>query len=144
MSTVLVLISLQLLSGIWLFVEKFGLIPSQVTLYFAGDEKNFIMPKSFEGLLETAIPHLLAISTTIFVYAHFLLFTDVISQNKKYLLITGLFITAIIDILAPFGIIYGYTIFAWIKIVAFWSFEFLIGGLIFILFKSLFYEDAKI
>jgi len=139
----LALISLQLLSGIWLFIEKFGLIPSEVTLYFAGDEANFIMPKSFEGLLETAVPHFLAISTTIFVYAHFLLFTDVISQNKKFLLITALFITAMIDIFSPFGIIYGFEIFAWTKVIAFWSFEFLMGLLLFVLFQAVFYRSEE-
>jgi hypothetical protein len=142
-SMALVLISLQLASGIWLFIEKFGLIPSQVTLYFAGDAENFIMPKSFEGLLETAVPHFLAISTTIFVYAHFLLFTDVISQKKKYQLISALFITAMIDIFSPLGIIYGYEIFAWMKVLAFWSFEFLMGLLIFVLFQALFYKGTE-
>lgn len=142
-SVALILISLQLISGIWLFIEKFGLIPSEVALYFAGDTANFIMPKSFEGLLETAVPHFLAISTTIFVYAHFLLFTDMISQNKKYLLIASLFITAIIDIFSPLGIIYGYEIFAWTKVLAFWSFEFLMGLLIFILFQALFHSTAE-
>ncbi len=141
-SMALLLISLQLLSGIWLFIEKFGLIPSQVFLYFAGDEANFIMPKSLEGLLETAVPHFLAISTTIFVYAHFLLFTDVISAHKKYMLISALFISAIIDIVSPFGMIYGYEIFAWLKVLAFWSFEFLMGLLMLVLFQAVFYKDS--
>lgn len=131
----LVLISLQLLSGIWLFVEKFGLTPSQIYLHFAGDAENFIMPKSFEGLLETAVPHFLAISTTIFVYAHFLLFTDEVSQEKKSLLIFSLFLSAAIDIFSPFGILYGYQIFAWTKVLAFWSFEFLMALLLYILFS---------
>lgn len=143
MSVALVLISLQLLSGVWLFIEKFGLIPSEVILYFLGDEENFIMPKSMEGLLETAVPHFLAISTTIFVYAHFLLFTNIISQNKKYLLIISLFITAILDIFSPLGIIYGFEFFAWIKILAFWSFELLMGLLLFILFQALFYKGVE-
>ena len=142
-SMALLLISLRLLSGIWLFVEKFGLTPSEVTLYFAGDAESFIMPKSFEGLLETAVPHFLAISTTIFVYAHFLLFTDVISRNKKFLLITSLFIAALIDIFSPLGIIYGYAFFAWAKVIAFWSFEFLMGLLIFVLFQALFYRSTE-
>jgi hypothetical protein len=139
----LALISLQLASGIWLFVEKFGLLPSEVTLYFAGDEKNFIMPKSLEGLLETAVPHFLAISTTIFVYAHFLLFTQVISEKKKQLLIASLFLTAAVDILSPFGIIYGYEFFAWTKVLAFWSFEFLMGLLLFVLAQAVFYKGAE-
>ena len=139
----LALIGLQLVSGIWLFIEKFGLLPSQVYLYFAGDEKNFITAKSFEGLLETAVPHFLAISTTIFVYAHFLLFTEVISQKKKFLLISALFISAIIDIFSPLGIIYEYEIFAWTKVLAFWSFEFLMGVLLFVLFQATFYRTSR-
>ena len=131
----LVLISLQLGSGIWLFVSKYGLSPNELVSYFAGDEAKFIMAKSFEGLIETAVPHFLAISLTVFVYAHFLLFTKRISENQKSLLIFGLFTSAAVDIFSPFGIIYGYEIFAWFKIVAFWSFEMLMGLLLYILFR---------
>jgi len=130
------LISLQLVSGIWLFIEKFGLIPSDIYIYFAGSEEQFIMKKSFEGLLETAVPHFLAISTTIFVYAHFLLFTKIISTQQKQLLISSLFISALIDICSPFGIIYGFEFFAWVKLIAFWSFEMLMGLLLYILFYA--------
>jgi len=139
----LALISLQLASGIWLFIEKFGLAPSQVYLYFAGDAKNFIPTKSIEGLLETAVPHFLAISASIFVYAHFLLFTDVISQNKKHLLISALFLSAIIDIFSPLGMIYKYELFAWFKILAFWSFELLMGLLLIILFQATTHKDTN-
>jgi len=137
------LIGLQLISGIWLFIEKFGLLPSDVYLYFAGDEKNFVAPKSIEGLLETAVPHFLAISTTIFVYAHFLLFTNIITQEKKTLLITALFMTAMIDIFSPLGIIYEYAFFSWLKVLAFWSFEFLMGLLLFVLFQAVLYRDWR-
>jgi len=130
----LVLIALQLGSGIWLFISKYGLSPTEIVLYFAGNEAEFIMPKSFEGLIETAVPHFLAISLTVFVYAHFLLFTKTISEEKKWLLIFGLFSSAAIDIFSPFGIIYGYEIFAWFKVIAFWSFEMLMGLLLYILF----------
>lgn len=129
------LISLQLLSGIWLFIEKYGLTPDEVILYFAGDETRYIMPKSIEGLLETAVPHFIAISVTLFVYAHFLLFTQIISEKKKQLLITSLFISAVIDIFSPFGILYGYAFFAWLKVLSFWSFEALMGVLLYTLFS---------
>jgi len=134
LSFAIILISIQLGSGIWLFISKYGLTPSEVYKYFAGDEESFIMAKSFEGLIETAVPHFLAISTTIFVYAHFLLFTKIISEKKKQLLIFGLFISAILDISSSFFIINGYEIFAFIKIVSFWSFEMLMGLLLYILF----------
>lgn len=130
------LIVLQLLSGIFLFILKYGLSPSEVYLYFAGDEKKFIMAKSLEGLLETAVPHFLAISTTIFVYAHFLLFTDVIGEGQKRFLIMGLLVSSIADIFSPFGIFYGYASFAWLKVLAFWSFEILMGLLLYTLFVA--------
>ncbi len=132
----LLLITLQLISGIWLFGEKFGFSAGEVYLYFAGDERNYIMPKSIEGLLETAVPHFLAISVTIFAYGHFLLFTEIISPEKKQWLILGLFITAMLDILSPFGIIYGYEVLAWVKVLAFWSFEILMGLLLYTLFRA--------
>jgi len=83
------LIVLQLGTGIWLFVEKYGLSPGEVYTYFAGNEAEFIMPKTFEGLIETAVPHFLAISTTIFVFAHFLLFPPVLREKKQQLLISS-------------------------------------------------------
>jgi len=129
------LIFLQLVSGVWLFVEKYGVTPDEVYLYFAGDEENFIVAKSFEGLLETAVPHFVAISATIFVYAHFLLFTQGISTRKKQLLIAGLFLSALADIFSPFGILYGYEFFAWIKVLAFLGFEILMGVLLYTLFS---------
>lgn len=132
------LISLQILSGIYLFIEKFGIFPSDVLKYFIGDQENFFMPKSFEGLLETAVPHFIAISTTIFVFAHFLLFTNIISQKKKMILITILFISSLIDIFSPLGIIYGFEIFAWIKIFSFFIFEISFGVLLYILFRASF------
>lgn len=133
----LALISLQLFSGIWLFIEKYGLLPSEVNLYFTGDEEHFIMSKSIEGLLETAVPHFIAISTTIFVYAHFLLFIPSLSQKKKSLLITSLFISAFLDIFSPFAMIYGFEIFAWVKVLSFWSFEILMGLLLYTLFHQI-------
>ncbi len=136
-------IALQLASGVWLFVAKYGLSPHEVYTYFAGNEAEFIMPKTFEGLIETAVPHFLAISTTIFVFAHFLLFTQVISEKKKQLLVASLFFTAAVDILTPFGMIYGYELFAWLKLVAFWSFEMLMGVLLLVLFQAIFYKGTE-
>lgn len=130
----LVLIILQLLSGIWLFIEKFGLTVNEVYTYFAGSQDKFIMAKSFEGLMETAVPHFIAVSTTIFVYAHFLLFTDIISQKSKQILIFSLFTASLIDIFSGFGMIYGYKVFAYLKITAFISFEVLMAILLYILF----------
>ncbi len=128
------LITLQLSTGIWLFILKYGLSPAEVLTYFSGNEELFIMKKSFEGLLETAVPHFMAISLSIFVYAHFLLFTKIISQRQKQLIIFGLFFFASVDIFSPFLIIYGFEIFAWFKVIAFWSFEMLMAGLLYTLF----------
>ena len=130
----LILISLQLGSGIWLFIAKYGITPSAIYTYFAGNEALFVMAKSFEGLMETAVPHFLAISLTIFVYAHFLLFTKIISEKQKWWLILGLFLSASIDIFSPFAMIYGYEVFAWFKLIAFFVFEILMAGLLAVLF----------
>ncbi len=134
LSLALLLIALQLGSGIWLFTLKYGITPSSVNTYFTGNEELFIMAKSFEGLIETAVPHFLAISLTIFVYGHFLLFTKIISERQKWWLLLGLFTSASIDIFSPFAMIHGFEIFAWIKILSFWIFEILMAALLYILF----------
>lgn len=137
------LILLQLVSGVWLFSEKFGLTPSSLIAYFAGDEQKFISAKSVEGVLETAVPHFLAISTTIFVSAHFLLFTQIISEHKKYLLIASIFIAALVDIFSSFGILYGYHLFAYAKLIGFYTFELLMALLLFILFKAALHSPSS-
>jgi hypothetical protein len=130
------IIAVQLLSGIWLFVEKFGLTPTSVLHYYAGDEASFILAKSFEGLLETAVPHFLAIGTVIFTYGHFLLFTVIIGEQKKLLLLSALFTTAFIDIASGFFIAQGSLFFAYLKVLSFWSFEMLMALLVYILFLA--------
>lgn len=137
----LALILMQLASGIWLFIEKYGFSVHDVFTYFAGDENSFIPAKSFEGLMETTVPHFVAVSTTIFVYAHFLLFTTVISEKKKKLIIYSLFISALINIFSSFGIIQGHELFAWIKVFAFWSFQTFMGVLLCILFLAVLREE---
>lgn len=137
----LALILMQLVSGVWLFIEKYGFIIYEVFTYFAGDEDKFIFAKSFEGLMETTVPHFIAVSTTIFVYAHFLLFTKIISERKKQLLILALFISAMVNIFSAFGIIQGYEFFAWVKVFAFWSFQLFMGLLLCILFFASLREE---
>lgn len=141
MYLVLALIVLQLASGIWLFIEKYGLSAYDVFTYFSGDKQKFIPAKSLEGLMETAVPHFIAVSTTIFVYAHFLLFTTIISENKKKLLILALFVSALMNIFSGFGIIQGHELFAWIKVFAFWSFQTFMGVLLCILFLAVLREE---
>jgi len=116
---------LLLLSGTWLFASKIGLTPEAVTLYYLGNEELFLMPKSPEGVLEVSLPHLGGMGLFIMVSAHFMLFAP--KHRKKWAKSAAiiLFIAALLDIFAPYAIINGFTIFSWVKLLAF----FLLQGL---------------
>lgn len=117
-----ILCAIQLISGIVLFIYKFGFSYEMLNEYFLGNEDKFILPKEFNGLLETSMFHFLAQMGVAFIIAHFVLFI----KNKSKLLIAsgyGVMIFALVDILAPYFIVYIDSFFIWFKFIGFIGFE---------------------
>jgi len=110
---------LLLLSGLWLFALKIGFTPEDVTAYYLGSADTMQQAKSHYGLLETALPHFGAMGLFIMVTGHFFLFAPKHRQSYIRPIVILLFVAALLNILSPFGIIAHWSIFIWVKIIAF-------------------------
>jgi len=125
--------SFQLFTGIWLFVEKYGLSVESITEYILGNEEKFIKPKSLLGLLEVVVPHMFVIPLFMFVVLHFLYYLPVnrnIFLFSLFVFVSGVFET----ISAVFILKYG-TVFSYFKLISLIVFEI---GIFFILFRMIY------
>lgn len=127
---------LLLISGTWLFAAKIGFSPEALSAYYLGDAARYTQPKSMHGLLEVALPHLGSTGLFIMVTGHFLIFTPAKKRRMAVVLVIALLAAALLNILSPFGIIAGFTLFAWLKLFAFATFEILGLLLLWLVFEA--------
>lgn len=129
-----VLCAIQLLSGIVLFIYKFGFSYTMISEYFLGNEDKFILAKEFNGLLETSMYHFVAQVGIAFIIAHFVLF---IKNKSKLLLLCGygVILFALLDIISPYFIVYIDENFVLLKLLSFVGFEICMFYILFILLK---------
>ncbi len=109
---------LLLASGLWLFGMKAGFGVETIAEYYLGNEALLKPPKSREGLLEIAVPHLGGMGLFIMVSAHFVLFTSQRSRRLMVWVAALCFIGALLAIASPFAIIAGWGVFAGVKLAA--------------------------
>ena len=103
------LFSLMLLgSGAWMFFQKTGFALAKITAYYG--------TKSVEGVWELSYPHLGGIGLFIMVLGHFFMFTPLRHHVHKGFIL--LFVTALLMIFTPFGLIAGW---GWLSIIKFFS-----------------------
>ncbi|MGB5964116.1 MAG: hypothetical protein WBG65_01115 [Sulfurimonadaceae bacterium] len=128
--------TLLLASGMVLFFSKIGFSYEAVQSYYLGNEALFTSPKSSYGLLEVALPHLGSMGLFIMVTGHFFLFTT--KQKKQHVIkiVIGLFIVALLDIFSGFLIVEGWTLFIWVKLLAFGVLQLLGLYLLWLLFSA--------
>jgi len=106
-----------------LFARKMGVRPAQVEAFYLGSEAVFSRPRSLEGLLEVAVPHLLAVPLALFATLHLVAFAGVV-RRRPFALLSGLtFGCALAGILSGFGIRFLWPGLAWAKIAAFVGLE---------------------
>ena len=127
---------LLLLSSALLFDAKIGLSIESILRYYQGDEENFIVAKSFGGVLKIILPHIFAFGLFMMVVLHFVVFTKY-KQQLHYLTLAS-FIVALLELFSPFFIINGFEIFAYVKLASFFIFEFLLLYILWLLQKSIF------
>jgi hypothetical protein len=127
---------LLLISGFWLFALKIGFTPSQVAAYYLGDPSLFTAPKSFTGLMESALPHLGGMGLFVMVTAHFLHFAPKKKKRGAKKMAVALFVAALLDIFCPFAIINGFALFAWVKLAAFAALQLLGFALLWLVFSA--------
>ena len=127
---------LLLLSSALLFDAKIGLSIESILYYYQGDEENFIVAKSFGGVLKIILPHIFAFGLFMMVVLHFVVFTKY-KQQLRYLTLAS-FTVALLELFSPFFIINGYEIFVYVKLASFFIFEFLLLYILWLLQKSIF------
>lgn len=131
---------LLLLSGVMLFEHKIGFSIEGVLDYYMGNQESFIVQKSAGGILKIVLPHIFAFGLFSMVILHFLVFTAQRGKTETKVIIYLTFLSAFLEIASPFMIISGVKFFAYIKIVSFFLFFFLILYTSWLLFKSIIHE----
>ncbi len=117
------MLGLTAASAAVLFVRKIGLSPGAVRAFYLGSEAAFRPPRSLDGLLEVAVPHLLAVPLTVLVTAHLVGFVALVRPRPLALLSAVAFGSALAGLAAGFGIRFLWPGLAWLKIAAFAGFE---------------------
>lgn len=107
-------LALQAGTGAVLLAAKVGLTPEAIARYYRGSEETFAAPKSLTGLLEVAVPHLLAIPLVLFAAAHLAVLVRP-GRGPKALGALG-FAAAAVAIGAGFAVRYLGPGFAWLKL----------------------------
>ncbi|HEY7724008.1 MAG TPA: hypothetical protein VH880_01650 [Anaeromyxobacteraceae bacterium] len=118
----LAFVLLQAGSGALLFAAKLGLGAGELAAYYRGSE-GLRGPRTLEGLLEVAVPHLAAIPLVLFVTLHLVAFAGTVRRRPFVLLAALSFGSALGGIAAAFGVRFLWPALAWAKIAAFVGLE---------------------
>jgi len=106
-----------------LFARKMGFDPGHVQAFYLGSEASFAPPRSLTGLLEVAVPHLLAIPMIVFVTLHLVAFVSG-ARRRPFAIAAGItFACAAVVIAAGFAVRFAWPGLAPIKIAAFLGLE---------------------
>jgi hypothetical protein len=106
-----------------LFARKLGFDPGQVRLFYLGSEASFAPPRSLAGLLEVAVPHLLAIPLVVLVTLHLVAFVNR-PGRRPFAVAAGITSgCAAVAILGGFAIRFAWPGLAPLKIAAFVGLE---------------------
>lgn len=113
----------QVVSAAALFVSKLGGDAEGVQAFYLGSEERFTAAKSLAGMLEVAVPHLVAIPLVLFAVAHVVGFARVLPQRLFAGLVALSFGSALLGVGAGFAVRWVSPGLAWLKIVAFGALE---------------------
>lgn len=113
----------QATSAAALFVLKLGTGPAGVQAFYLGSEERFTRAKSLAGLLEVAIPHLVAIPLVLFAAAHVVGFARAVPGRLQAALVAVSFGGALAGILSGFAVRFVAPGLAWLKVAAFLATE---------------------
>lgn len=128
---------LLIVSAVMLFEHKIGFSYISVLEYYIGNEEKFVPSQSASGIIKMVLPHIFSFGLLGLVLLHFLVFTDLKVKKALLALIYATFITAALEIFAPFIIISGWEFFAYIKLFSFFIFLTLILFTLWLLFRKI-------
>lgn len=110
-----------LATGVWMFLLSQGLSNTDVLTTLMHIIKT-PEPKSLHNFVEVAAPHLFAMSTLIFVLAHFMIFSTRFSHKFSLRVSLLLFILALLNILSYLLISFGFIVSGWVKLLTIFLF----------------------
>jgi hypothetical protein len=113
----------QAVSAAALFVAKLGAGPARVAEFYLGSEERFTAPRSLAGLLEVAVPHLVAIPLVLFAAVHVVGYARTVGPRVFRALVAASFGSALVGIGAGFAVRFVSAELAWVKLLAFGGLE---------------------
>jgi len=129
-----------MVSGVLLFEYKIGFSIEEISSYYLGDEDKFMNPQTSSSILKIVTPHIFAFGLFIMVLLHFLIFTKKRNSKTRKTVIYLTFMSAVLELFSPFGIINSIEFFAYIKLLSFIIFEILVLFSSWLLLRSIVYE----
>jgi hypothetical protein len=115
-------------SGAVLFLLKLGPRAQGVAEFYLGSEARFAAPKTLGGILEVALPHLVALPLVLFAASHVVGFARAVSARAFSVLVTVSFGSALAGVAAGFGVRFLAPGLAWVKLGAFVGLELALVG----------------
>jgi len=113
------MVAVVMSTGAVLFARKIGFDGGRVRAFYLGSEATFAPPRSLAGLLEVAVPHLLAVPLLLFVTLHLVAFAFGL-RRRPFALLAGItWACAGAGILAGFAIRFLWPALAPLKVAAF-------------------------
>lgn len=113
----------QAVSAAALFALKLGGGAEGVRAFYLGSEERFTAARSLAGMLEVAVPHLVAIPLVLFAVTHVVGFARVLPQRVFAALVALSFGSGLLGVGAGFAVRWLSPSLAWIKIAAFAGLE---------------------
>lgn len=102
-----------------LFAGKLGAGPDGVRAFYLGAPERFTSPRTLAGMLEVAVPHLVAIPLVLFAAVHVVGFARATSPRLFSLLGSLSFGSAMLGVLSGFLVRFVAPGIAWVKVAAF-------------------------
>lgn len=109
----------QAVSAATLFALKLGGGPAGIRAFYAGSEERFTRAKTLPGLLEVAVPHLVAVPLVLFAAAHVVGFARALPPRLHGSLVALSFGSALAGVLSSFAVRWVDPSLAWLKVVSF-------------------------
>lgn len=106
-----------------LYALKLGPGAEEVRAFYLGSEERFTRPRSLAGLLEVAVPHLVAIPLVLFAAAHVVGFARLLPGRAWSALVAVSFGAALAGVGAAFAVRFVSPGLAWTKVAAFLATE---------------------
>jgi hypothetical protein len=114
-------VGVQGVSAALLFAMKLGLTPSRIEQFYLGSA--MARPRSLSGLLEVAIPHLLAVPLTLFIIIHLVSWGGVLGRDAVRLLTRVSFFLVGVGAVAGLGVRFVWPALSVVKLTAFLGVE---------------------